>query len=152
MEQERVDYVVAGYYPEITLESMTVAMRALLHGARFVAVNVDRRYVGADGPIPGAGAFVKALEQASGRSPDVIVGKPSITIVQEAVASVGRPASECLFVGDNMEADVVAAHTAGLPALLVLTGVSSRADLEASGVAVEHVAETVEVLADAFAT
>lgn len=150
VEQERVDYVVAGYHPDITLTSMTGAMRALLNGARFIAVNVDRRYVGADGPIPGAGAFVKALEQAAGRSPDVVVGKPSITIVQEAVASVGCAASECLFVGDNLEADVVAAHTAGLPALLVFTGVSSRADLEASGVAVEHVAETVGALAEAF--
>jgi 4-nitrophenyl phosphatase len=152
VEHERVDYVVAGYYPKITLQSMTVAMRALLNGARFIAVNVDRRYVGADGPVPGAGAFVKALEQASGRSPDVVVGKPSITIVKEAVASVGAPAADCLFVGDNLEADVVAAHTAGLPALLVFTGVSSRADLDASGLAVEHVADTVEALAQAFAT
>jgi HAD superfamily hydrolase (TIGR01450 family) len=112
-DAERADYVVAGYFPEINLEAMTRAMRALLHGARFVAVNVDRRYVGSEGPIPGAGAFVAALERASGRLPDVIVGKPSITIVQEAVASVGQPASECLFVGDNIEAVVVAAHTAG---------------------------------------
>ena len=149
-DAERADYVVAGYFPEIDLQSMTRAMRALLHGARFIAVNVDRRYVGADGQLPGAGTFVAALEYASGRSPDIVVGKPSITIVQEAVASVGLPASECLFVGDNLEADVVAAHTAGLPALLVLTGVSTRADLDASGVAVEHVAETVQALADAF--
>ena len=149
-DQERADYVVAGYFPEINLESMTRATRALLHGARFIAVNVDRRYVGNDGDVPGAGAFVAAIERASGRSPDVIVGKPSITIVQEAVASVGQPASECLFVGDNIEADVVAAHTAGLPALLVWTGVSTPADLEASGVTVEHVADSVAALATAF--
>jgi ribonucleotide monophosphatase NagD (HAD superfamily) len=142
---------VAGYFPEISLESMTKAMRALMHGARFIAVNVDRRYVGTEGAIPGAGAFVAAIERASGRSPDVVVGKPSITIVQEAVASVGQPASACLFVGDNIEADVVAAHTAGLPALLVWTGVSTRADLEASGVPVEHIADSVESLATAFA-
>ena len=98
-DQERADYVVAGYFPEINLEAITTAMRALMHGARFIAVNVDRRYAGGEGAIPGAGAFVAALERASGRSPDVIVGKPSITIVQEAVASVGQPASECLFVG-----------------------------------------------------
>jgi 4-nitrophenyl phosphatase len=150
-EQDRADYVVAGYFPEITLESMKQAMRALLNGARFVAVNTDRRYVGADGPIPGAGAFVAAIERASGRAPDVVVGKPSITIVQEAVASVGRPAGECLFVGDNIETDVVAAHTVGLPALLVWSGVSTRAELEASGVAVEHVEESVAALAAAFA-
>ena len=149
-DQERADYVVAGYFPEINLESMTTAMRALMHGARFIAVNVDRRYVGSEGAIPGAGAFVAAIERAAGRSPDVIVGKPSITIVQEAVASVGQPGSECLFVGDNIEADVVAAHTAGLPALLVWTGVSTPADLEASGIAVEHVADSVAALAVAF--
>lgn len=149
-DQERADYVVAGYYPEINITSMTSAMRALLHGARFIAINVDRRYVGDEGPLVGAGAFVALLERASGRSPEVIVGKPSITIVQEAVASVGRPASECLFVGDNIEADVVAAHTAGLPALLVWTGVSTPADLEASGVKVEHVEESVAALAAAF--
>ena len=80
----------------------------------------------------------------------MIVGKPSITIVQEAVTSVGQPASECLFVGDNIEADVMAAHAAGLPALLVWTGVSTPADLAASGVAVEHVADSVAVLATAF--
>jgi HAD superfamily hydrolase (TIGR01450 family) len=150
-DQERADYVVAGYFPEISLESMTKAMRALIRGARFIAVNVDRRYVGSEGAIPGAGAFVAAIERASGRSPDVVVGKPSITIVQEAVASVGQPASECLFVGDNIEADVIAAHTAGLPALLVWTGVSTQADLAASGVAVEHIADSVEALATSFA-
>jgi HAD superfamily hydrolase (TIGR01450 family) len=149
-DRERADYVVAGYFPEVNLAAMTTALRALLNGARFIAVNVDRRYVGTDGPVPGAGAFVATLERASGRSPDVIVGKPSITIVEEAVASVGVPASACLFVGDNIEADVVAAHTAGLPALLVYTGVSTPAELAASGVAVEHVAESVEALVTAF--
>ena len=149
-EGERADYVVAGYFPDINLPTMTRAMRALLHGARFIAVNVDRRYLGADGQIPGAGAFVATLEHAAGRSPDVVVGKPSITIVQEAVASVGASAVDCLFVGDNLEADVVAAHTAGLPAMLVYTGVSTPDDLVASGIAVEHVADTVAALADAF--
>lgn len=150
VDEERADYVVAGYFPEISLGSMTRAMRALLKGARFIAVNVDRRYLGADGYVPGAGAFVGALERATGRSPDVIVGKPSITIVREAVASVGFAPADCLFVGDNVEADVLAAHTAGLPALLVYTGVSTPADLKASGVRVEHVADSVAALAEAF--
>ncbi|MGE3270240.1 MAG: HAD-IIA family hydrolase [Chloroflexota bacterium] len=149
-DQDNADYVVAGYFPEINLESMKQAMRALLNGARFVAVNTDRRYVGDDGPIPGAGAFVAAIERAAGRTPDVVVGKPSITIVEEAVASVGLAAGECLFVGDNIETDVLAAHAVGLPSLLVWTGVSTPADLADSGVQVAHVAESVRALADAF--
>lgn len=151
-DRDDAEYVVAGYFPEISVEAMTTAMRALLGGARFVAINTDRRYVGSDGMLPGAGAFVAALEWAAGRAPDVIVGKPSITIVEEAVASVGLPASECLFVGDNIETDVLAAHAVGLPALLVWTGVSTPADLAASGVQVEHVEESVAALAAAFDT
>jgi HAD superfamily hydrolase (TIGR01450 family) len=151
-DSDRADYVVAGYHPDINLEAMTTAMRALLAGARFIAVNTDRRYPGADGPIPGAGAFVAAIERAAGRVPDVVVGKPSVTIVAEAVASVGLPAGECLFVGDNIETDVLAAHAVGLPALLVWTGVSTPADLAASGVQVEHVEESVAALAAAFDT
>ena len=149
-DQANAEYVVAGYYPEINLESMKQAMRAILNGARFVAVNTDRRYVGEDGPIPGAGAFVAAIERAAGREPDVIIGKPSITIVEEAVVSVGLPAADCLFVGDNIETDILAAHAVGMAALLVWSGVSTPADLAASGVKVAHVADTVMALADAF--
>ncbi len=147
-EDSNPEYVVAGYHPEISLERLTSAMRALLHGARFIAVNLDRRYLGRDGPIPGAGAFVAALERASGRSPDVVVGKPSVTIVHEAVASVGCAPEACLFVGDNLDADVGAAHAAGLDALLVLSGVTDERELGQSGLSVEHVLPSVAELAD----
>jgi len=149
-DDEDVDYVVTGRFPEVDDRAITTAMRALLRGARFIAVNVDRYYLGTDGLVPGAGSATGCLERAVGRPPDVIVGKPSITIVEEAVASVGFAPAECLFVGDNLEADVVAAHAAGLPALLVLTGVTTRAEYEASGVAVEHVLESVADLSSVF--
>jgi ribonucleotide monophosphatase NagD (HAD superfamily) len=139
---------VAGYHPEITLHSLTAALRAVLNGARFVAVNQDRMYLGRDGLIPGAGAFVAALEWAAGRGPDVVVGKPSTRILVEAAESVGAPPSSCLFVGDNIEADVAAAHAVGMDALLVYTGVSTPGDLESSGTGVEHALPSVADLAD----
>jgi ribonucleotide monophosphatase NagD (HAD superfamily) len=104
-------------------------MRALLGGARFVAVNADRVYVGRDGGmIPGVGMFVAAFERAIGRPADVVVGKPAVTILHEAAQSVGCPPEACLYVGDNCEADVAGAHAAGMDALLVLTGVSASAE------------------------
>jgi HAD superfamily hydrolase (TIGR01450 family) len=122
------DYVVVGNHRGITYDRLTTAMRALLRGARFVTVNMDRTYVGADGDlVPGCGVFAAALERAIGRAPDVVVGKPSITLLCEAAESVGSPASECLYVGDNPEADVAGAHAAGMDALLVLTGVATSA-------------------------
>jgi ribonucleotide monophosphatase NagD (HAD superfamily) len=72
--------------------------------------------------------FVAALERAVGRGPDVVVGKPSVTLLHEAAESVGCAPSSCLYIGDNPEADVVGAHAAGMDALLVLTGVATGVD------------------------
>lgn len=123
------DYVVVGNHRGITYDRLTAAMRALLRGARFVTINMDRTYVGADGDlVPGCGVFAAALERAIGRPPDVVVGKPSIRLLCEAADSVGAPPEACLYVGDNPEADVAGAHAAGMDALLVLTGVATSAD------------------------
>jgi HAD superfamily hydrolase (TIGR01450 family) len=149
-DAEDADYVVVGNHRGITYDRVTTAMRALLRGARFVTVNMDRTYVGADGDlVPGCGAFTAALQYAVGRPPDVVVGKPSITLLCEAAASVGAPASECLYVGDNPEVDVVGAHSAGMSALLVLTGVAKSA-AECSE-APEHVLPSVADLRAHFA-
>ena len=126
-EDIEVEYVVVGNVRDLDYASLTRAMRALLNGARFVAVNADRTYVGPDGGlVPGAGVFVAALERAVGRPADVIVGKPSVTMLLQAAASVGCSPADCLYVGDNPEADVGGAHAAGMDALLVLTGVVSE--------------------------
>jgi 4-nitrophenyl phosphatase len=86
------DYVVVGTHRGIDYDSLTRAMRALLQGAHFVAVNSDRMYVGPDGGlIPGAGVFVAALEKAVGRGPDVVIGKPSVRLLHEAADSVSQP-------------------------------------------------------------
>jgi HAD superfamily hydrolase (TIGR01450 family) len=123
------DYVVVGNHRYISYDNLTTALRALLAGARFVAVNVDRTYVGRDGGlVPGAGVFVAALERGVGRPPDVVVGKPSVTLLLAAAASLGQVPPDCLYAGDNPESDVVGAHAAGMDALLVLTGVATSVD------------------------
>jgi HAD superfamily hydrolase (TIGR01450 family) len=143
-----VDYVVVGTHAGIDYQRLTLAMRALLGGARFVAVNVDRMYVGPDGGlIPASGVFVAGLERAVGRGPDVVIGKPSTTLLHEAAETIGVPPAECLFIGDNPESDVVGAHAAGMDALLVLSGVASAA--EECTDPPEHVLPSVAGLIDA---
>jgi len=128
-ESADADYVIVGNHRGITYDGLTVAMRALLAGARFIAINADRTYIGEDGGlVPGCGVFVAALERAVSRGPDVIVGKPSVTLLHEAAESIECEPVDCLYIGDNPEADVVGAHAAGMDALLVLTGVASGID------------------------
>src|SRR5438105_9274056 len=59
------DYVIVGNHRGITYDRLTIAMRALINGARFVAINNDRTYIGPDGGlVPGCGTFVAALQYA----------------------------------------------------------------------------------------
>jgi len=103
--------------------SLNRAFRELLAGADFVALAVNRTFRDADGLLSlDTGAFVAALEFASGRSP-VVLGKPSADFFLSALASLNCPASDAVMVGDDAESDVAGALRAGLgAALLVRTG------------------------------
>lgn len=67
------------------------------------------------------GAFVKALEYASGRQAEVM-GKPAAGFFRQAAASMGYKPEDCLMVGDDWLTDVLAAEAAGIQAVLLRTG------------------------------
>ena len=77
-----------------------------------------------DGPSPGAGALLAAVEYATG-VPARCAGKPEIGMFHEAERLLGP--GRYLMVGDRLDANVAGAHAAGMDAALVLTG-SSTAD------------------------
>lgn len=99
------------------------AFRELVAGADFVALATNRTFRDADGLLSlDAGAFVAALEFASGRSP-IVLGKPSPDFFLSALADMNCPVADAVMVGDDAESDVAGALHAGLgAALLVRTG------------------------------
>ncbi|RUU56517.1 TIGR01458 family HAD-type hydrolase [Mesorhizobium sp. M2C.T.Ca.TU.009.01.2.1] len=103
--------------------SLNRAFRELVAGADFVALAVNRTFKDADGLLSlDTGAFVAALEFASGRSP-VVLGKPSPDFFLSALAGLRCPPADAVMVGDDAESDVAGALRAGLgAALLVRTG------------------------------
>lgn len=103
--------------------SLNRAFRELIAGADFVALAINRTFKDTDGQLSlDTGAFVAALEFASGRSP-VVLGKPSPDFFLAALAGLNCPAADGVMVGDDAESDVAGALRAGLgAALLVRTG------------------------------
>ncbi|WP_348630836.1 TIGR01458 family HAD-type hydrolase [Mesorhizobium sp. M2D.F.Ca.ET.140.01.1.1] len=100
--------------------SLNRAFRELVAGADFVALAVNRTFRDADGLLSlDAGAFVAALEFASGRSP-VVLGKPSPDFFLSALADLDCPAADAVMVGDDAESDVAGALNAGLGAALLV--------------------------------
>jgi HAD superfamily hydrolase (TIGR01450 family) len=117
------DAVVVGIDRHLTYARLAAAAKAVREGARFVATNRDPVFPGADG--------VAALETAARRPPDLVVGKPGPILFESAARSVGRHAREAVVIGDALGTDIAAAHAVGARSVLMLTGVTSRADLAA---------------------
>jgi glycerol 3-phosphatase-2 len=118
--------VVQGFHPDVGWRQLAEGAYALAADLPWVASNVDRTLPTDNGLAPGNGALVEVLRIATGKSP-VIAGKPAPPLFLEAVASSG--AERPLVIGDRLDTDIEGAHAAGLPSLLVLTGVTSLVDL-----------------------
>ena len=121
----RFDACVIGLDRAFDYRRLTAAVAAVRAGARLIATNADTVYPTADGSLPGAGAMVAAIAAASGVVP-VIIGKPEPALFTLILEAAGVRAAEALVVGDNPDADVVAARRAGIRSVLVLTGVADR--------------------------
>ncbi|MEK6588386.1 MAG: HAD hydrolase-like protein, partial [Chloroflexota bacterium] len=68
-----------------------------------------------------------------------------------ALAKLGTPAERTVSLGDRMETDILGGARAGLKTLLVLTGVTSRQELEKSGLQPDWVFDDLGELARALA-
>jgi phosphoglycolate/pyridoxal phosphate phosphatase family enzyme len=145
-DPKKIEYVIAAFDRTFNYRKLNIAFQALKKGARFYATNPDRTCPVEEGEIPDAAAVIAALEAASDKKVEMVVGKPSRHMVQAALEVLGLSLEECAMVGDRLETDMVMAKENGFLAILTLTGVSSRNDLPFAPVAPDHVIESVAEL------
>src|SRR4051794_2392782 len=139
----RADVVVIAGHAGLVFDELREATQAALRGADLLAAGRDRTFPMPGGPWPGTGAVVAAIEYATGREAES-VGKPEPGLFRTALDRFGGQAP--LVVGDRLDADVAGARAAGLPAALVLTGVTTRAEALAARDGVVAVAEDLAAL------
>ena len=121
----RSEVVVLAGTDELTYEDLRVAALAVRRGADLLATSRDPTYPRPDGPAPGTGAILAAVETASGRAGS-IVGKPEPQLLLTALDRLGE--ARTLVVGDRLDADIAAANRVGLDAVLVMTGTDPPSD------------------------
>jgi glycerol-1-phosphatase len=140
------DVVAVGGHAGFDYGELRIAGQALRRGARLYATGRDAVFPMPDGPWPGTGAILAAVETAGGKEA-IVVGKPEPFIFEHArglLAGCERVA----IVGDNLESDVVGGKRAGLTTILVLTGAASREDVETAGVRPDFVLADLEALVE----
>jgi HAD superfamily hydrolase (TIGR01450 family) len=125
-----VDAVFVAHPKGVDFESLELAARAVIAGARLLTGSYVAAYAGANGPILSRGAMVTAaIAKASGRRP-TIVGKPSRAAVNEIERRLGVPADEIAVVGDDLVLDVALGHLGRSRTVLVRSGISGSIDVE----------------------
>jgi phosphoglycolate/pyridoxal phosphate phosphatase family enzyme len=142
---EEADALVVGMDRGITYDALADGLTALRNGARFIATNEDATFPVPGGVRPGAGAMVGAL-RGMGFAPDVVVGKPSPIAFRMALDRLGAEPQRVVVIGDRLETDIVGGRDAGLDTAFVLSGVSTRADVERLGVRPTWIAEDLAAL------
>jgi HAD superfamily hydrolase (TIGR01458 family) len=120
--------VIGGAEDNFTFHALNHAFRLLLAGAALVAMHRNPWWVAPEGPALDAGAFVRALEHASGRRATV-VGKPAAPFFRSAFRSLGLPPSQVIMVGDDLRQDILPSMRLGATGALVRTGKFREADL-----------------------
>jgi HAD superfamily hydrolase (TIGR01450 family) len=116
---------------DLSYENLDRAFRLLRGGAELIAMHRNPWWLTARGETLDSGAFVAALEYATGVRAR-LVGKPAPLMFRAAVAGLAAEVAagggrrlrrgDVAMVGDHPHQDVAGARRAGLRAILVLSG------------------------------
>lgn len=151
VEGEADVVVLGGAYDGFDYTTMNRVFRMLMDGADLVAMHRNLYWRTNEGWQLDGGAYVAALEEATGRRA-VVCGKPASAYFASALEQVGLPAERTAMVGDDVVNDVRGAQAAGLTGVLVRTGKFRQEDLEGGAevepdVVIDSIAGVPELLA-----
>jgi arabinose operon protein AraL len=146
LNPEGIDAVVVSFDRTLDYRKLNTAYQALRRGARYFATNGDATCPFPGGDVPDAGATLAALNHITGRTPELVAGKPSPLILETALDLLGVKADRCMMVGDRLETDMRMGHDAAMVTALMLTGVTSREQAEAATPRPTLVLETLDEL------
>ena len=117
------DVLVVAFDTTLTYSRLCRAAYWASHGIPYVATNPDR-VCPTDKPtvLVDCGSLQKCIEHATGRKPDIVLGKPDPTMLQGIMHRHGLKPEEIAMVGDRIYTDTAMAHNAGAVGVLVLSG------------------------------
>lgn len=124
------DCVIVGYDTTVTYAKLEIACRHLFAGKPYFATHPDRTCITARGLVPDIAAIIAACEAVTGRVPHII-GKPFTEIVNAALRRLGSTPGQTAMIGDQLDTDLTMAQESGLVGVLVRTGETTPAKLDA---------------------
>lgn len=141
------DYVVLGETRTYSFEAITKAVRLIKSGARFICTNPDVTGPSTEGALPAAGSVAAMISRATSVQP-YFIGKPNPMMMRSALNTIDAHSETTAMIGDRMDTDVLCGLEAGLETILVLSGISTRADVDRFPYRPDRVVDSVADLID----
>jgi len=136
------DYVVVGEGRGYSLESLERAVKLVCGGARLIGTNPDLSGPIEDAIVPACGALVAPIELAT-KTKAYFVGKPNPLIMRHGLRRLNSQREETAIIGDRMDTDIISGIETEIETILVLSGVTSMADLPQFPYMPKHILEGV---------
>ncbi len=137
---EEPDAVVVGFDTGLSFDRLCMAGYWISKGKPFIATHPDRicptdqRTLLVD-----CAALCACLENATGRAPDLVLGKPHPCMLDGILSRHNLEPHQLAMIGDRLYTDIAMANKAGALGVLVLTG-------EATPEAVRHCPEPPDLV------
>ncbi|MFQ5661288.1 MAG: HAD-IIA family hydrolase [Gammaproteobacteria bacterium] len=130
-QADEAEVVVMGKDVGFNQKRLNIVCQAIWNGAKFLATNIDPKIPTANGFEPATGPMVKAVAYATGCEP-LITGKPSHWSGKMAMKILNIAPERGAVIGDFLDTDIAMGKSAGIFSILVLTGVSTREQVDAA--------------------
>jgi len=118
------EVVVLGFDTTLTYARLWKLCDLVRAGLPYIATHPDFNCPTGQGVMPDIGAMIAFVAAATGRQPDVVVGKPNTPMIDAILEKVAIPLEKIAMVGDRLYTDVAMGKT-GIMTILVLSGETS---------------------------
>lgn len=139
------DMLVVGFDMSLVYPRLCRASWWASRGIPYIATNPDW-VCPTDKPtiLVDCGSICACIESASGRKPDIVIGKPDPRMLSGILERYSLQPNEVAMVGDRIYTDVRMAHNAGAVGILVMSGETTMEIVEQSDLKPDIIAENLE--------
>jgi 4-nitrophenyl phosphatase len=128
-DEKNARAVIVGLDRNLTYEKLETATLLIRSGSLYIGTNPDASFPTPHGLLPGAGSIVAAVTTASGTQP-LFAGKPEPAMFEISMERLGSLPQTTLAIGDRLDTDILGGQRSGCRTGLVMSGVTSPAELE----------------------
>ena len=132
-DEEKADIVITSFDTSLTYEKLDNACRFIRGGAEYLSTHPDMNCPTETGFIPDSGAIAAFCTASTGKVPTYF-GKPYKETIEMIGEATGFKNDEMCIFGDRLYTDIALGKKFGVTAVLVLSGETQPADVDAAEV------------------